>query len=106
MLNSANKFSLFTASFHQKVNADVEVGAKAIWNQSIPNSNVGIEVGTKVTLDKSTFFKSKIDSAGRLGLGFTQNMPSGFKISFGGLFDTTNFAADVHKVGAQIVYEG
>lgn len=103
---SNNKFSLFTASYHQKVNSDVEAGAKAAWNKALPESNVSIEVGTKVTLDKTAFFKAKVDNQGRLGLGYTHVLRQGIKVAFGGLFDTTRIAADVHKVGVQFTFEG
>jgi hypothetical protein len=98
--------SLFTASYHQKVNSDVEAGAKAVWNSAIPESNVAIEVGTKVTLDKTAFFKAKVDNQGRLGLGFTHVLRTGVKLAVGGLFDTTRLSADVHKVGFQLTFEG
>ncbi|KAJ3273646.1 Mitochondrial porin [Terramyces sp. JEL0728] len=105
-LLSANKFSLFTASYHQKVNADVEAGARAVWNKALPNSSVSIEVGTKVVVDKNAFFKAKIDNQGRLGLGFTHTLRDGIKFAVGGLFDTTRLNADVHKVGLQLTFEG
>lgn len=97
---------MFTASYHQKVNSDVEAGARAIWNKALPNSNVSIEVGTKVVVDKNAFFKAKIDNQGRLGLGFTHTLRDGIKFAVGGLFDTTRLNADVHKVGLQLTFEG
>jgi hypothetical protein len=104
--DSANKFSLFTASYHQKVSADVEAGAKASWNKALPESNVAIEVGSKVSFDKSTFFKAKVDNQGRLGLGYTHILRPGIKFAVGGLFDTTRLSADVHKVGVHFTFEG
>ncbi|KAI8898478.1 eukaryotic porin/Tom40 [Globomyces pollinis-pini] len=103
---SANKFNVFTASYHQKVTSEVEAGAKAVWNKAVPDSNVGIEVGTKVLLDKTTFFKAKVDNQGRLGLGYTNTLRPGIKMAVGGLFDTTRLNADVHKLGVQFTFEG
>lgn len=80
------------------MNSDVEAGAKASWNKALPESNVAIEVGTKVTFDKSTFFKAKVDNQGRLGLGYSHVLRTGIKFAVGGLFDTTRLSADVHKV--------
>jgi hypothetical protein len=88
------------------VNSDVEAGARAVWNKALPDSNVNIEVGTKVVLDKSSFLKAKVDNQGRLGLGFTHVLRTGVKLAFGGLFDTTRLSADVHKVGFQLTFEG
>ncbi|KAJ3303497.1 Mitochondrial porin [Kappamyces sp. JEL0829] len=105
-LLASNKFSLFTASYYQKVNADVETAAKAAWNKALPESSVGIEVGTKVILDKASFFKAKVDNQGRLGLGYTHILRTGIKVAVGGLFDTTRLAQDAHKVGVQFTFEG
>lgn len=105
-LLATNKFSFFTASYHQKVSADVEAGAKAAWNKSLPESSVGIEVGTKVVLDKNSFFKAKYDNQGRLGLGYSHVLRTGIKAVVGGLFDTTRLSQDAHKVGVQFTFEG
>lgn len=105
-LVAANKLSLFTFSYHQKVNSTVEAGCRAVYNSQLKDSVVGIEVGSKVILDKSSFFKAKVDNSGRLGLGFTQVLNQGIKLQFGGLFDTTKISADVHKLGLQLTFEG
>ncbi|KAI8927953.1 eukaryotic porin/Tom40 [Entophlyctis helioformis] len=103
-LIAANKFNLFSASYHHKVNAKVEAGAKATWNK-LADSNVAIEVGTKYVLDRDAYLKAKVDNTGRLGLGYTQVLRPGIKLSLGGLFDTTRLQNDVHKVGLSLTLE-
>ena len=103
---AANKLSLFTFSYHQKVSSTVEAGCRAVYNSQVKDSIVGIEVGSKVVLDKNSYFKAKVDNSGRLGLGFTQVLKEGVKLQFGGLFDTTKISADVHKLGLQLTFEG
>ena len=66
---------------------------------------VTIEVGTKYTLDKDAFLKAKIDNAGRLGLGYTQLLRTGVKLSLGGSFDTTRLQENAHRVGLSLVLD-
>ncbi|KAL2914372.1 Mitochondrial porin [Polyrhizophydium stewartii] len=103
-LLAANKFTLFSASYHHRVNKEVEAGAKASWNK-LTDSTVAIEVGTKYTLDRDAFLKAKVDNTGRLGLGYTQVLRPGVKLALGGLFDTTRLHNDVHKVGFSLTFE-
>ncbi|KAJ3209157.1 Mitochondrial porin [Dinochytrium kinnereticum] len=104
-LHSLNMFGTFSASYFHKINKEVEAGAKATWNRAT-NSAVAIEVGTKYTLDRDAFLKAKIDNSGRLGLGYTQVLRPGIKLSLGGSFDTNRLQENVHKVGLSIVFEG
>ncbi|KAI8845523.1 eukaryotic porin/Tom40 [Chytridium lagenaria] len=100
-----NKFGTFSASYFHKINKEVEAGAKATWNRAT-ESAVGLEVGTKYTLDRDAFLKAKIDNSGRLGLGYTQVLRPGIKLSLGGSFDTNRLQENVHKVGLSVVFEG
>lgn len=103
----------------------MEAGAKATWVKSIDNA-VHVEVGTKYILDNDAFLKvkvgieenmlillsdytffqqAKIDNNGQLGLGYTQLLRRGIKLSLGGLFDTTRLHENVHKVGLSLTLE-
>ena len=105
-LVAANKLSLFTFSYFQRVNSKVEAGCRAVYNYQLKDSQVGIELGSKLVLDNKSFIKAKVDNSGRLGLGYTQILQQGIKLQFGGLFDTTKISADVHKLGLQLTFEG
>ncbi|KAJ3002372.1 Mitochondrial porin [Thoreauomyces humboldtii] len=103
-LHATNALSTFSAAYFHRVNRDVEAGAKATWIKSIDNT-VHVEVGTKYTLDNAAFVKAKVDNRGQLGLGYTQILRKGIKLSVGGLFDTTRFSENVHKVGLALTLE-
>ncbi len=64
-----------------------------------------IEVGAKYALDSDAFVKVKTDSLGRLGLGYTQVLRPGVKLSLGGLFDTTRLQENAHKIGLSLTLE-
>ncbi|KAI9004740.1 eukaryotic porin/Tom40 [Gaertneriomyces semiglobifer] len=103
-LHATNALSTFAASYYHRVNKDVEAGARATWIKSADN-NVRVEVGSKYILDNDAFLKAKIDNAGLLGLGYTQLLRKGIKLSLGGLFDTTRLHENVHKVGLALTLE-
>jgi voltage-dependent anion channel protein 2 len=104
-LHALNNFSTFSASYFHRVSADLEAGAKAVWDKKSVASNVALEVGGKYVLDKDAFAKAKVNNAGILGLGFTQTVRPGVKVSLGGSFDTARFNENVHKLGLSLVLE-
>lgn len=102
-LHAQNTFTTYTAGYHHKIRPGVEAGAKATWNTK--EKDVVVELASKVVLDKNTFVKAKIANSGVLGLGYTQTLRDGFKLSLGGLFDTTKFGENVHKIGMSINFD-
>lgn len=55
-VTASNQLQLFTASYYQKVNTTVEVGAKAVYD-SKAGSTVGLELASKYKLDPLSFAK-------------------------------------------------
>jgi hypothetical protein len=53
---ASNTFSVFSAAYYHKVNAQVEAGAKSTWD-SKAGSQVGLEVAAKYRLDPVSFAK-------------------------------------------------
>jgi voltage-dependent anion channel protein 2 len=103
--------SVFSASYYHKVNEDTECAAKAIWDSKHTTSNVGIELGAKTFLDRSSFLKAKINNSGIFVLGYTQALREGVKASFGVALDTQKLnqvaaaGTSAHKVGTSLVFE-
>ncbi|KAG0234837.1 Mitochondrial porin [Mortierella sp. GBA43] len=62
-------------------------------------------LGAKLYLDRDAFVKAKVNNAGILGLGYTQALRKGIKVSVGGLLDTTKLDQAAHKVGVSFVFE-
>jgi len=104
-LHANNALNTFGVSYFHRVNKDVETGAKALWDRKT-DSAVSVEVGTKYALDRDAFVKAKIDNTGRLGLGYTQVLRPGVKVSFAGIFDTTRLNENAHKLGLSLVLDG
>ena len=55
-LNGSNNFSTFSVGYYHVVKPELEAGAKAVYDKKNAG-NVAIEVGTKYTLDSTTFVK-------------------------------------------------
>lgn len=49
-LHALNDLKSFSASYYHRVSADVEAGAKAIYDPKLTNGGVSIEVGTKTSV--------------------------------------------------------
>jgi voltage-dependent anion channel protein 2 len=47
-VHSLSNFNRFSASYYHRVNADVEAGAKAVYNRAASSNGMNLEVGTKV----------------------------------------------------------
>nr|GAT52244.1 predicted protein [Mycena chlorophos] len=109
-LHALNDLKSFTASYYHRVSADVEAGAKAVYDPKLSANGVAIEVGTKTYLDSAAFVKAKINNSGVLALGYTQSLRPGLKASFGVAVDTqklneVNPTGAAHKVGMNFVFE-
>lgn len=109
-VHALSNLKVFTASYYQRINRDVEAGAKAIYDPKSTHGGVSLEVGTKVYLDASAFVKAKINNAGVVGLGYTQALRPGVKAAFGLALDTQklndpNPVGPAHKVGVHFVFD-
>lgn len=103
-LHATNGFGVFTAAYFHKVRSDLEIGAKAAWNR-VTDSAVHIEAGSKLILDRESFIKAKVDSAGRLGLGYSQVLRPGIRLGLGASLDTARLNADAHNVGVSLAFD-
>ncbi|KAI8620471.1 eukaryotic porin/Tom40 [Chytriomyces sp. MP71] len=102
--HATKKFTHFTAGYFHNIHKGLQVGTRASWDQAA-NSEVGIEIGSKYAFGKDAFVKTKINNVGVLGLGYTQILRPGVKVSLGGSFDTTRLHENVHKVGVHFVFD-
>ncbi|CAG8781643.1 4923_t:CDS:2 [Gigaspora margarita] len=104
-LKATDSMSAYTLLYYHRVHPDIEAGAKAHWNTASNNDSVNMEIGAKYFLDRDAFVKAKIDNNGRLGLGYTQALRPGVKISLGGSIDTSKLGENNHKFGVSLNLE-
>ncbi|KAJ3122010.1 Mitochondrial porin [Physocladia obscura] len=102
--HATKKFTHFSASYFHNINSGLQVGSRAIWDQA-KSDQVGIELGTKYALERTSFVKAKIDNSGKLGLGYTITLRPSVKLQIGGSFDTSKWYETVHKIGVSVVID-
>lgn len=105
LISRGNNLNTFWGSYYHRVNPDVEVAGKAVWDSKTKSQFVNIEVGTKFNLDSNASMKAKINNNGLLSLGYTQALRPGVKVTLAGIFDTGKFNENAHKLGMSLVFE-
>jgi voltage-dependent anion channel protein 2 len=109
-LHGLNNFNTFSASYYHRVSRDVEAGAKAVYDSKSTHGGVVLEVGSRTQLDQSSYIKTKINNAGVIGLGYTQTLRPGIKVSFALALDSQKLndpspTGPAHKVGINLVFD-
>ena len=102
---ASNNLSVFAASYYNRVNKQVEVGAKATWD-SKTSSAVGLELASKYVIDPLSFAKAKVDDRGIAALSYNVKVKEGFTFGLGASFDTQKLNEATHKVGVKFAFEG
>ncbi|KAF2461375.1 eukaryotic porin/Tom40 [Lineolata rhizophorae] len=104
-VQATNSLSIFTASYYQMVNAQVEAGAKAAWDAKT-SGPVGIELGGKYKIDPESFAKGKINDRGIVSLAYNTKVKQGFTFGIGASFDSQKLNEAGHKIGTTFTFEG
>ncbi|XP_054467178.1 voltage-dependent anion-selective channel protein 3 isoform X1 [Anoplopoma fimbria] len=94
---NANDGTEFAGSFYQKVNCNLETAAHLAWTAGSNNTRFGI--GAKYQLDKNSSLSAKVNNACLVGVGYTQNLRPGVKLTLSGLIDAKYLNGGGHKVG-------
>ncbi|EPQ01586.1 Voltage-dependent anion-selective channel protein 3 [Myotis brandtii] len=87
----------FGGSIYQKVNEKTETSINLAWTAGSNNTRFGI--AAKYKLDCRTSLAAKVNNASLIGLGYTQTLRPGVKLTLSALIDGKNFNAGGHKVG-------
>uniref|UniRef100_A0A671MTR0 Non-selective voltage-gated ion channel VDAC3 n=1 Tax=Sinocyclocheilus anshuiensis TaxID=1608454 RepID=A0A671MTR0_9TELE len=93
----SNDGTEFGGSIYQKVNGQLETAVNLAWTAGSNNTRFGIAV--KYQLDKDSSISAKVNNASLVGVGYTQSLRPGVKLTLSALIDTKNFNAGGHKVG-------
>ncbi|XP_028313136.1 voltage-dependent anion-selective channel protein 3 isoform X1 [Gouania willdenowi] len=87
----------FGGSIYQKVNSNLETAVHLAWTAGSNNTRFGL--GAKYQLDKDASLSTKVNSACLVGVGYTQTLRPGVKLTLSALIDGKNVNAGGHKVG-------
>uniref|UniRef100_A0A1D5Q2N1 Non-selective voltage-gated ion channel VDAC3 n=1 Tax=Macaca mulatta TaxID=9544 RepID=A0A1D5Q2N1_MACMU len=81
----------FGGSIYQKVNEKIETSINLAWTAGSNNTRFGI--AAKYKLDCRTSLSAKVNNASLIGLGYTQTLRPGVKLTLSALIDGKNFSA-------------
>lgn len=105
-VQALSNFSVFSASYHHKVNQLVEASGKVSWDAKVAANAVSLEIGSKYALDPSSYVKGKINNAGIANLSYFQKVRPGVKLGLGMQLDTQRIAEPTYKMGLALNFEG
>uniref|UniRef100_A0A667Z3P4 Non-selective voltage-gated ion channel VDAC3 n=1 Tax=Myripristis murdjan TaxID=586833 RepID=A0A667Z3P4_9TELE len=94
---NVNDGTEFGGSIYQKVNDELETAVTLAWTAGSNNTRFGI--AAKYKLDKDASLSAKVNNASLIGVGYTQSLRPGVKVTLSALIDGKNFNAGGHKVG-------
>uniref|UniRef100_A0A8C9VE21 Non-selective voltage-gated ion channel VDAC3 n=1 Tax=Scleropages formosus TaxID=113540 RepID=A0A8C9VE21_SCLFO len=94
---SVNDGTEFGGSIYQRVNEQLETAITLAWTAGSNNTRFG--VAAKYQLDKDASLSAKVNNASLIGVGYTQSLRPGVKLTLSALIDGKNFNAGGHKVG-------
>lgn len=104
-INGIQNLSVIAASYYQKVNSSVEVGAKAGYDVNAAAAS-GLELASKYKLDPLSFAKVKINDRGIAALAYSTKLNAGTTLGLGLSLDTNKLNEAGHKIGTSLTFEG
>ena len=104
-ITGVQNLSVIAASYYQKVNGSVEVGAKAGYDVQAAKAS-GLELASKYKLDPLSFAKVKINDRGIAALAYSTKLNAGTTIGLGLSLDTNKLNEAGHKIGTSLTFEG
>lgn len=100
---NVNDAAEFGGSVHQKVKDDLEMGVNLSWTSGSNVTRFGI--GGKYTLDKDASISAKVNNIGQVGIGYSQNIRDGVKLTLSTMIEAKNINAGGHKIGMGLEFD-
>ncbi|XP_066475164.1 voltage-dependent anion-selective channel protein 2 isoform X2 [Tiliqua scincoides] len=100
---NVNDGSEFGGSAYQKITENLESAVSLNWVSGTNNTYFGI--GGKYQLDPTASVSAKVNNSCLVGLGYTQTLRPGVKLTLSTLIDGKNINAGGHKLGLGLELE-
>ncbi|EPY84915.1 voltage-dependent anion-selective channel protein 1-like protein [Camelus ferus] len=88
---NVNDGTEFGGSIYQKVNKKLETAVNLAWTAG--NSNTRFGIAAKYQIDPDACFSAKVNNSSLIGLGYTQTLKPGIKLTLSALLDGKNVNA-------------
>uniref|UniRef100_A0A8P4GML3 Non-selective voltage-gated ion channel VDAC2 n=1 Tax=Dicentrarchus labrax TaxID=13489 RepID=A0A8P4GML3_DICLA len=100
---NVNDGAEFGGSIYQKVSDKLETAVNLAWTAGSNSTRFGI--AAKYQLDKDASVSAKVNNNSLVGVGYTQTLRPGVKLTLSGLVDGKNINAGGHKLGLGLELE-
>ncbi|KAL6475806.1 hypothetical protein MHYP_G00168460 [Metynnis hypsauchen] len=100
---NVNDGSEFGGSVYQKVNGNLETAVNLAWTAG--NNSTRFGIAAKYQLDSSASISAKVNNSSLVGVGYTQTLRPGVKLTLSALVDGKSFNAGGHKLGLGLELE-
>ena len=100
---AVSSLSEVLASAYQRVNDRTEVALQT--NYNMQSNNVLLALGGKYTLDDGAVFRAKVSNGGQVGLGYSQNLRDGVKLTLSALIEGKTLNQGGHKLGVALDFD-
>uniref|UniRef100_A0AAY3ZZW5 Non-selective voltage-gated ion channel VDAC2 n=1 Tax=Denticeps clupeoides TaxID=299321 RepID=A0AAY3ZZW5_9TELE len=100
---NVNDGTAFGGSIYQKVNDKLETAVNLAWTAGSNGTHFGI--AAKYQLDASAAISAKVNNTSLVGVGYTQTLRPGVKLTLSALVDGKSINAGGHKLGLGLELE-
>ncbi|XP_026784975.2 voltage-dependent anion-selective channel protein 1 isoform X1 [Pangasianodon hypophthalmus] len=100
---NVNDGTEFGGSIYQKVNDKLETAVNLAWTAG--NSNTHFGIAAKYQTDENASFSAKVNNSSLIGMGYTQTLKPGVKLTLSTLLDGKNINTGRHKLGLGLEFE-
>ncbi|KAK7811926.1 hypothetical protein U0070_006979 [Myodes glareolus] len=100
---NVNDGTEFRGSIYQKVNKKLETAVNLAWTAG--NSNTRFGIAAKYQVNPDACFSAKVNNSSLIGLGYTQTLKPGIKLTLSALLDGKNVNAGGHKLGLGLEFQ-
>uniref|UniRef100_A0A2R9CGH8 Non-selective voltage-gated ion channel VDAC1 n=1 Tax=Pan paniscus TaxID=9597 RepID=A0A2R9CGH8_PANPA len=100
---NVNDGTEFGGLIYQKVNKKLETAVNLAWTAG--NSNTRFGIAAKYQIDPDACFSAKVNNSSLIGLGYTQTLKPGIKLTLSALLDGKNVNAGGHKLGLGLEFQ-
>ncbi|CAC5409201.1 VDAC2 [Mytilus coruscus] len=94
---NVNDGAEFGASIYQRVSDDLEAGVSLNWAAGSNATRFGL--GAKYVLDRDSSVSLKVNNSSQIGMGYSQKLRDGVKLTLSTLIEGKNFNQGGHKIG-------
>ncbi|MEE6515895.1 hypothetical protein FKM82_025017 [Ascaphus truei] len=100
---NVNDGTEFAGSIYQKISDNMETSVNLAWTAG--NNSTRFGIAAKYQLDSNASISAKVNNSSLVGVGYTQTLRPGVKVTLSALVDGKNINSGGHKLGLGLELE-